>query len=238
MTNNNNYKKTILTALLIVPLLTAGVTVGNLQQAHANGETDFEMTLTGVCGPFAPSDLSMNVDVLNIGSFEVLLDFDVTVMNSGGDVIFSDNSITEIFLLPGDDVSVEYLAGLEEVDTYFAQATVTDLFSGEAITDILECTLVLPPPPPPEEQIEGLIADVEALDLNHGNTNSLVKKLANAIKNITNEDPTDDSEACEKLQSFIDQLNAFVNAEKLELSEVENIQNTAHQLIWDLCVDT
>ena len=237
MTNNNNYKKTILTALLIAPLLTAGVTVGNLQQAHANGETDFEIFFTGICGPFAPSDLSMNVDVLNIGSFEVLLDFDVTVMNSGGDVIFSDDSVTDIFLPPGESISVEYLAGLDEVDTYFASATVTDLFSGEAMTETLDCVLV-PEPPTPEEKIDGLISDVEALDLNNGNKNALTKKLANAIKNITNDDPTDDSEACEKLQSFIDQLNAFVNAGKLTQEQVNPLIDAATQCIWDLCLDT
>jgi len=90
----------------------------------------------------------------------------------------------------------------------------------------------------PEDKINNMIEDVEELGLSQGNTNSLSKKLENAIKNITNEDLTDDHEACEKLQSFIDQLNALVNAGKLTQDEVDPLIDTANECILDLCLDT
>lgn len=89
-----------------------------------------------------------------------------------------------------------------------------------------------------EDQIEELIDGVNDLsddDLNQGNINSLNKKLEGAIKNITNEDPTDDSEACEKLQSFVDQLNAFVNSGKLDELQTTPLVESAEELIGDLC---
>jgi len=90
--------------------------------------------------------------------------------------------------------------------------------------------------PPLEEQvdkIEALIVDVDALQLNNGIKNSLTKKLVNAIKNIENEDPI--QEACEKLQSFIDQLNALVNAGKLTPPQVETLIDGAASCIDFLC---
>ena len=87
----------------------------------------------------------------------------------------------------------------------------------------------------PVEKINGLIEDVDVLDLNQGNKNALTKKLVNAIKNITNEDPTDDLEACEKLQSFIDQLNAMVNSGKLAEGDVEDLISDADECIGALC---
>lgn len=90
----------------------------------------------------------------------------------------------------------------------------------------------------PEDKINNMIEDVEELGLSQGNTNSLSKKLENAIKNITNEDLTDDHEGCEKLQSFIDQLNALVNAGKLTQDEVDPLIDTANECILDLCLDT
>ena len=89
----------------------------------------------------------------------------------------------------------------------------------------------------PESVIEDLVEDVDDLGLNNGNTNSLSKKLEQAINNLTNEDPTDDAEACEKLQSFIDQLNAFVNAGKITQGEAGPLIDVAEALIDSLCQD-
>lgn len=89
----------------------------------------------------------------------------------------------------------------------------------------------------PVDKIEELIAEVDKLDLNAGNKNALTKKLVNAIKNITNEDPTDDAEACEKLQAFINQLNAKVKSDKLDSSDVEEMIDSASNLIDELCSD-
>jgi len=89
----------------------------------------------------------------------------------------------------------------------------------------------------PESVIDDLVEDVDDLGLNNGNTKSLTKKLEQAIKNITNEDPTDDAEACEKLQSFIDQLNAFVNAGKISPEQADPLIDVAESLIDSLCQD-
>ena len=95
----------------------------------------------------------------------------------------------------------------------------------------------LNPPTTPVDKIEELIVEVDKLDLNAGNKNALTKKLDNAIKNITNEDPTDDSEACEKLQAFNNQLNAFVKSGKLDVSDTIDMSNSANDLIDELCPD-
>jgi len=96
----------------------------------------------------------------------------------------------------------------------------------------------LNPPTTAEEKIEGLITEVDKLELNDGNKNALTKKLVNAINNITNEDPSDDSEACEKLQAFINQLNAKVKSDKLDASDVEDMIDVAEGLIDELCSDS
>ena len=95
----------------------------------------------------------------------------------------------------------------------------------------------LNPPTTPVDKIEELIVEVDKLDLNAGNKNALTKKLDNAIKNITNEDPTDDAEACEKLQAFNNQLNAFVKSGKLDVSDTIDMFNSANDLIDELCPD-
>ncbi|MGD8300732.1 MAG: hypothetical protein PVJ16_09265 [Nitrosopumilaceae archaeon] len=79
----------------------------------------------------------------------------------------------------------------------------------------------------PESQAEDLIDEIEGLGLNSGNENALTKKIENAIKNLTNDDPTDDAEACDKLDAFINQLNAFVNSGKLTQEQVDPLIDAA-----------
>ena len=82
----------------------------------------------------------------------------------------------------------------------------------------------------PENQADEIIEEIENLGLNKGNENALTKKIENAIKNLTNDDPTDDSEACEKLEAFINQLNAFVNSGKLTQEQVDPLIGAAEFL--------
>ena len=92
------------------------------------------------------------------------------------------------------------------------------------------------PPLEAEESIvdiDALIDLVDDLPLNNGNKNALTKKLVNAIKNIENEDPN--QEACEKLQSFIDQLNALKKAGKLTPSQAQPLIDGAASCIDFLC---
>ena len=231
----NNYKKTILTALLIAPLLSAGVTVGNLQQANANG-TDFALDVFSTCGPFAPSTFDLQVQTSNTGLEVLLIDYTIEVSDSGG--VISSVSFQGDPIEPGFVEIFSPVIVLDDPGLYNALVTAVDQFSGLERQGATVCELILPPPPPTVQKIEGLIADVDALDLNNGIKNALTKKLVNAIKNITNEDPTDNAEACEKLQSFIDQLNAMVNSGKLTQGQVDPLINVATQCIWDLCLDT
>jgi len=231
MTKNNN--KSVLVALLLAPLLTAGFMVGNIPQAEAGEpipEIPFEISLE--CVAISADTVQWNFDITNLGDETFSFGFQLIIDTNAGNV-FDDGGV--VVVDAGDTASTS-LETSEGPSVYTGTLIVTNEI-GEENTDTDSC-VILPPPPTPEEKIDGLIGEVEALDLNNGNKNALTKKLSNAIKNITNEDQTDDSEACEKLQSFIDQLNAFVNAGKLELSEVEDMQNKAHQLIWDLCLDT
>ncbi len=226
MTKNNN--KSVLVALLLAPLLTAGFTVGNIPQAEAIPEIPFEISFE--CVAISTDTIQWNFDITNLGDETFSFGFQLVLETSAG-IFFDDGGV--VVVDAGDTASAS-LETSEGPSVYTGTLTVTNEI-GKENTDTDSCVTL---PPTPEEKIDGLIGEVEALDLNNGNKNALTKKLSNAIKNITNEDPTDDSEACEKLQSFIDQLNAFVNAGKLELSEVEDMQNKAHQLIWDLCLDT
>jgi len=128
------------------------------------------------------------------------------------------------------------LASDAEVGTYHCENQFTVRDSGfNVLSDIaiLEIWITVTP----EGVIEGLINEVDDLGLNNGNTKSLEKKLEQAINNITNEDPTDDAEACEKLQSFIDQLNAFVNAGKITQGDADPLIDAAEALIDELCQD-
>ena len=73
---------------------------------------------------------------------------------------------------------------------------------------------------PPEEQAESLIEDVEQLvtykNLKAGQGKFLIKKLEGVIKNI---DQGTTAGSCDKLQSFIDQVNGLVKSGKLTPSE-------------------
>jgi hypothetical protein len=79
----------------------------------------------------------------------------------------------------------------------------------------------------PEDQAEGLIDEIEDLGLNGGNENALTKKIENALKKLTNDDPTDDVQACGELDAFINQLNAFVNSGKLTQEQVDPLIDAA-----------
>ena len=223
----------MLTALLIAPLFASGIAIGSLQHAYSIPEDDFAISTVGACFPFS-NDAFWNLTVENFGFDLLEIEGTLNVLDSDGINVFSQNFMESI--PPGFSETFDLMQEDLSPGSYEGTYVVTSAFGvSQELTDtcIIQAT--------PAEQIELLIDDVNNLndpDLNQGNINALNKKLANALKNITNEDLTDDFEACEKLQSFIDQLNAFVNAHKLDVSEVEDMQNTAHQLIWDLCLDT
>ena len=220
MTKNNN--KSVLVALLLAPLLTAGFTVGNIQQAEAVPEIPFEVSLE--CEAISAETIQWDIGITNLGEETFPFEFQLVIQTSSAGTIFDDGGVV---LVDAGDTASTLFDTSEGPSVYTGTLTVTNV-KGQQASDTAECET-------PELKINGLIADVEALDLNTGNINSLNKKLENAIKNITNEDPTDDAEACEKLQSFIDQLNAIVNSGKLDQGQIDPLVDAAQSLIDDLC---
>jgi hypothetical protein len=225
MTKNNN--KSVLVALLLAPLLTAGFTVGNIPQAEALPDImPFEVSLE--CENTSPNTILWTFLITNMGDVPSTFDFHIVLETS--DEVFFDAG-TDVDVDNGETVEIT-IESDEGPSVYTGTFTVTNQ-SGVVHSATATCETGAA-----EDQIQATIENVDALndpDLNNGNINSLNKKLENAIKNITNEDPTDDAEACEKLQSFIDQLNAFVNSEKLDQGQIDPLVDTAQSLIDDLC---
>jgi len=223
MTKNNN--KSVLVALLLAPLLTAGFTVGNIPQAEALPDImPFEVSLE--CEAISADTIQWDFGITNLGEETFPFDFRLVLENSTG-TFFDDTG--SVIVDAGDTASTLFDTS-EGPSVYTGTFTVTNQ-SGVEHSATATCETQI-------FQLQAIIEDVDALndpDLNNGNINSLNKKLENAIKNITNEDPTDDAEACEKLQSFIDQLNAFVNSGKLDQGQVAPLIDAAQSLIDDLC---
>ena len=108
--------------------------------------------------------------------------------------------------------------------------------TGIAMSGIQNAHAVVPTDPV-VLKIENLIDQVNDLndpDLNDGNKKSLTQKLENSLKNLQK---FEDEKACEKLFSFIDQLEAFVKAGKLEQGQVQNMIDQAFLCILALCTD-
>ena len=194
---------------------------------------------TVVVGFDSSATLEKTVDATTVIAGETVT-YTYTVVNTGDgniDCLLLDDKIIlglgNLFFSPGESRIFTADAIISEDTTNIAILTCFTQLDTFSVSDTQTVTII--PAPNPVDKIEGMIIEVEDLGLNHGQENSLVKKLANAIKNITNEDPTDDAEACEKLQSFIDQLNAFVNAGKLTEGEVEGLIGDANDCISALC---
>jgi len=154
---------------------------------------------------FVPSaTLEKTVDPTTVNAGETVT-YTYTVVNTGDSSIscsLVDDKINlglgSFFLdFVGQQMVFTADATISEDTTNTATLTcssqIGDTFS---VSDTQTVTII--PAPNPVDKIEGMIIEVEGLGLNKGQENSLTKKLANAIKNITNEDPTDDFEACEK----------------------------------------
>ena len=79
-----------------------------------------------------------------------------------------------------------------------------------------------------EQAIESLIADVQDLGLNKGNTNALVKKLENAIKSLKK---GKNNAAANKINAFINQVNAFIANGKISSDEGQLLIYKASSII-------
>ncbi len=77
--------------------------------------------------------------------------------------------------------------------------------------------------------VQALIEEVEGLELKQGKENSLTKKLDAAIKHLEKDRTRG---ACQKLNDFIDQVNAFINGGILDPVEGQDLIDSA-ELISD-----
>jgi hypothetical protein len=66
----------------------------------------------------------------------------------------------------------------------------------------------VPPPPGPGDRLEGLAADVEALDLPPGIENALLAKLDTALAQLQGDNEANDAAAVGALEAFIQQVEA------------------------------
>jgi len=84
----------------------------------------------------------------------------------------------------------------------------------------------------PEEMIVNLISTIEELendgDLNGGQSNSLISKLENALNSL---DKGHTNAAINKLEAFINQVNAFINGEILTETQGEELISSAEEVI-------
>ena len=140
---------------------------------------------------FVPSaTLEKTVDPTTVNAGETVT-YTYTVVNTGDSTIFCslvDDKINLgigfFSLNPGQSETFTADAVISEDTTNIATLTCESQL-GEEFSESDTQTVTIIPAPNPVDKIEGMIIEVEDLGLNNGQENSLVKKLANAIKNIT-----------------------------------------------------
>ena len=146
MTKNNN--KSVLVALLLAPLLTAGFTVGNIPQAEAVPLMPFAVSLE--CEEISHDTIQWDFGITNLGEETFPFDFHILIESSTG-IIFDDGGVAVVDA--GVMASTSFVT-TGEPDVYFGTLTGTNEI-GEEHTDTADCAIFLPPPPPPtpEEKI-------------------------------------------------------------------------------------
>jgi hypothetical protein len=150
---------------------------------------------------------------------------DDDVLNSK--IIWSVNGIPEPSYNDGETLDKLLLSPGD----YEVRATVFDSDDNVA-EDAITITVITI-----QEKIENLIEKINQLDLNKGNKNSLIQKLNNILEKITNENPKDDKSACNKLRSFLPQLQGFNNSGKLDENEINEIVYDVLELKDNYCRD-
>lgn len=86
---------------------------------------------------------------------------------------------------------------------------------------------IITPPVTPEEGIENLIDTINNLNLKSSIKTSLNGPLHNAIKLLTDNNPSNDNDVCNKLDSFLAQLNAKEANGQLTTLQAEELREQA-----------
>lgn len=260
MTKVNDYKKSIMTSIMAITILTSVIAMGNIPNAHAGGglffgfyaeenwnvETNggdgfvifFGADFVNVLGDNSEAgarDTAVTIEIPCDGS--VNFDWFYQTQDTGPAFDPAGYLLNGVFNQITDNAGSDFQSGLEDVAVQQGDIFGFIVHSNDGVKGPAQLTVTPYGFPPtecdevdPVEGLEQLIADVDSLDANNGIKNSLTKKLDNAINNLTNDDPTDDEEACEKLQSFVDQLEAMIKTGS-QLTE-QDIVN-AEQMIAD-----
>lgn len=111
--------------------------------------------------------------------------------------------------ISGQNVYIDWTSGtLPESDIYFDAGTITPSVS-------------------PVEGIGNLIDTIDNMNLIKSVKTSLEGPLHNAIKLLTDSDPTNDKDVCDKLNSFIEQVNSKENNERLTSQQAADLRAQA-----------
>jgi hypothetical protein len=120
----------------------------------------------------------------------------------------------------GTSLTLDYLADQSGTAEITVRATDS---SGLFVEDTFTVTVLSA-----QVQVQNLIDDVQELGLNAGNTNALTSKLNNAINSLDQENIT---AGVNQIQSFINQVNAFVNCGKLTQADGDGLIDAANAAI-------
>ena len=90
--------------------------------------------------------------------------------------------------------------------------------------------------PTPQEQIEALIAEIEALVAEGALASNKANPLINKLENISAKiDSGEVTEACDQLGAFINQVNAYVNAGTLAPAQGQALIDAAEAIQANVC---
>lgn len=125
-------------------------------------------------------------DVVAVGSTDGGATFGSRTSVTSNSFPTSDSLVNDV-AISGNNIYSTW--SVDRVDVYFAKG-------------------ILTPTTTPAEGIQKLIDTINSLHVDKGTKTSLNGPLSNAIKLLTDNDPSNDADVCNKLDSFLSQVNA------------------------------
>lgn len=141
------------------------------------------------------SDNIVSYGVYDFGPEGTTFEDNVTITLTYNEIAVDESQLEQLIVYFSDDGVAWYPIAVENVDTIENTITIkVDHFSLFVVFQL----------PTPEEAIEGLVADVEGMNLQQGIDNSLDTKLASALDAL-------DALNAEQRNDAVNKLNAFMN---------------------------
>jgi hypothetical protein len=135
----------------------------------------------------------------------------ISVSSALGNLDSTLNDVT----ISGNDIYVTWTTLETDFNTYFASGTIT-------------------PAQTPEEGIQSLINTIDNMNLVKNVRTSLQGPLHNAIKILTDNDPTNDKDVCSKLNSFLQQVSSKEKNGLLTSQQAGDLRSQATTIMTDL----